>query len=111
MRLPRMTTRRWMIAAAVVAVLTRCGQTGARWHQYRKRVEYHASERKKVGIMLAPALEYRREAGRFPGCGLGQDIWERLCEQAEWHARLKLKYERTAARPWVPVAPDPPEPE
>ena len=27
-----------------------------------------------------------------------------------YHAALKLKYERFAARPWLPVAPDPPEP-
>jgi hypothetical protein len=106
-----MTTRRWMIAAAVVAVLIQSGQTGARWHQYRKRAEYHTSEFTKLRMMLAPALEYRREAGHFPGCGLSQIFWERAGEQAEWHGLLKSKYERAAVRPWLIAEPDPREPE
>jgi hypothetical protein len=38
----------------------------------------------------------------------------RLAEQYgrlyDYHRRLKEKYERAAARPWLPVAPDPPSP-
>ena len=29
----------------------------------------------------------------------------------DYHASLKLKYRRAASHPWLPVAPDPPEPE
>ena len=29
----------------------------------------------------------------------------------EWHERMGRKYRRAADRPWLPVAPDPPEPE
>jgi hypothetical protein len=32
-------------------------------------------------------------------------------ENAAWHGALKRKYERAARYPWLPVAPDPPEPE
>jgi hypothetical protein len=30
---------------------------------------------------------------------------------ATYYGDLRRKYERVAARPWLPVAPDPPEPE
>jgi hypothetical protein len=30
--------------------------------------------------------------------------------EAEWHARLRRKYERAARSPWLPLAPDPPPP-
>jgi hypothetical protein len=42
------------------------------------------------------------------------DTHERLAKMAqriEHHNRLKLKYERLARYPWLPVEPDPPEPE
>jgi hypothetical protein len=111
MRLPRMTIRRWIVAVAAVAVLVRSAQVAVRWHQYRKRAEYHAVQYANLQVILAPVLEFQRAAGRFPGCGLLQDVWERECEKAEWHSRLKSKYERAAAHPWVPAEPDLPEPE
>lgn len=35
---------------------------------------------------------------------------ERRGRRAAYHARMKQKYERAAARPWLTVAPDPPPP-
>jgi hypothetical protein len=110
MRLPLMTTRTWMVAMAAIAVQIWSGRAAARWNHFRKLAEYHASEFTKLRTELAPALEYRREAGRFPGCGPGQAFFEAECEQADWHGRLKSKHEHAAARPWIPVEPDSPEP-
>ncbi len=44
MRMQRMTTRRWMIAAAGVALLITAGQTGRRWILYRKLASWHEQE-------------------------------------------------------------------
>lgn len=35
---------------------------------------------------------------------------ERARRLRDYYAALKVKYERAAARPWLPVAPDPPAP-
>jgi hypothetical protein len=37
--------------------------------------------------------------------------WYRLAEKADLFGRLAQRYERAAARPWLPVEPDPPEPQ
>jgi hypothetical protein len=34
-----------------------------------------------------------------------------LREVTDFHVKLRLKYERAARYPWLPVEPDPPEPE
>jgi hypothetical protein len=99
-----------MTVVALVGLLIWSGQAVARWHRYRKLAEYHAAEFTNLSMMLAPALEIRNDTGRFPGCGLSQVFLESECEKVEWHGRLKSKYERAAARPWLPVEPDPPEP-
>ena len=44
------------------------------------------------------AEDIRRRAGDRPYCA----------ERASYYSRLKRKYERAAARPWLPVPPDPP---
>jgi hypothetical protein len=37
-------------------------------------------------------------------------IWMGPLERFEYHKRLSMKYFSAAGRPWLPVAPDPPEP-
>jgi hypothetical protein len=90
MRLPRMTTRRWMIAVAILAVgLEATAALFRRQHALRQRAAYHEKIEK-----LAAATQVRANAA----------IRDR-------HARLKEKYWRAARYPWLPVGPDPPEPE
>ena len=89
---------------------------GQRANRFRQRAQFHArrttmfqdSIRSKTRAaddceayggdrMLRIAAEYRAEVT--------------LCEQlADHHGRLRRKYEDAAARPWLPVAADPPEP-
>jgi hypothetical protein len=37
--------------------------------------------------------------------------YDRMMDRADHHASLAYKYERAARYPWLPVEPDPPEPE
>ena len=123
-----MTTRRWMIAVAVVALLL----TGARlvylWWHYRSLAAMHAS--REVNF-ARQAQQYERKhdwcAQQFAIAALGSDsdrsaTWEALATSsgatahdlrrlAEHASRIKRKYEHAARRPWLPVAPDPPPPE
>jgi hypothetical protein len=93
MRLPRMTTRRWMIAVA------------------------------GVGIVLGASVELQRRHDRFlhlakhhemqsfkltDDTGLDARMWSDA--KFEWHRRLGEKYRRAATSPWLPVEPDPPAP-
>jgi hypothetical protein len=89
MRLPRMTTRRWMVAIAVVAV--GLADVGRRRHlALLQRAAYH-EEIERLVTNTAPQV---------PANAAIRDL----------HARLKEKYWRAARYPWLPVRPDPPEP-
>jgi hypothetical protein len=98
MRLPRMTTRRWLIAVAVVAVaLAASIVIERRRHHFRTLAERHSSaELSCLGL-----------AGRLDSPALAAS-WKRKAERC---ARLAQKYRRAARYPWLPVEPDPPEPE
>jgi hypothetical protein len=91
MRLPRMTTRRWMIAVAILAVGLATTVALFRRHlALRQRAAYH-EEIERLVTDTAPQL---------PANAAIRDR----------HARLKEKYWRAARYPWLPVRPDPPEP-
>jgi hypothetical protein len=90
MRLPRMTTRRWMIVVAILAV--GLADVGRRRHlALRQRAAYH----EKIERLVTDT------APKLPANAAIRDR----------HARLKEKYWRAARYPWLPVEPDPPEPE
>jgi hypothetical protein len=94
----RFTVRRTMIAVAVVAL----GGWGVRLAQWRAycltRAEVDASRAEDYAMRTACLRdEYNR-----PG------MYQRLHDH--W-AALARKYRGAAARPWLPVAPDPPQPE
>jgi hypothetical protein len=108
MRLPRMTTRRWMALVAVVALAA--GGIEWRRRQFLSLSKYHDS--KIVVLRLPPDFEIsnltwlERDDGdgrvtRLNRQGIALDIW---------HNKLRIKYQRAARYPWLPVAPDPPEP-
>jgi hypothetical protein len=102
MRLPGMTTRRWMVAVAVAAVLMVVVPEVIRdlrlAHQYRERA-------------YTSGLWLRLFEGQwvvFPnGDGLQCAPDQR---RAAFFAEMKRKYERAATRPWVAVEPEPPPP-
>ncbi|MHB1558831.1 MAG: hypothetical protein ACYC61_15370 [Isosphaeraceae bacterium] len=86
-----------------------------------------------TGAVLALAVECRRRHDRFlslaahhlacihivnTACNLsqtqineyGEDVRRRSNAWIRWHREMAMKYRRAAARPWLPVEPDAPEP-
>jgi hypothetical protein len=102
MRMPRMTTRRWMIAVVLVGVSIPV----IRWHVKWSRAYLGLAER------LAARKSFRTVV--IPGKG---PVWinrfgELLSpERDRWYAATSDKYYRTALIPWLPVEPDSPWPE
>jgi hypothetical protein len=116
MRLPRMTTRQWMIAAAVVAVMLAPEIAAALFRRQltlRERGDYHA---RREGVLTDRARDFEQAALKFadrkPGIAFQWQAYAAgEAEIGAWHARLKEKYRHVARCAWLPVEPDPPEPE
>ena len=104
----RFTVRRMMVAVVFVAVILwgfRLRQLAA---HYRYQVERCEGGLRSRGVMCyfpnkrsSPEEEKIREKAF--------DDW--LDRRDAYYAKMKLKYERAARYPWLPVAPDPPVPE
>jgi hypothetical protein len=119
LRLPPMTTRRWMIAVAVVGLLL-AGCIGG----YRlKRLHDHFLQRAQDHAMMEIANRKSERAHRElfemrGGFGPGSETLRAkslrdivfFSRTASYHAAMAQKYEYAARHPWLPVAPDPPEP-
>ncbi|SRR5579883_2155774 len=109
MRLPRMTTRLWMIVVAVVALSIAAEQMRRKSARYRERAERHAKieEACRKSAALLPLMkpsDYEIMCGRMVQA-------TRLSPWlAAYHAELRRKYEYAARYPWLPVEPDPPGP-
>jgi hypothetical protein len=107
MRLPRMTTRRWMIAVAIFAVGL-ATVAHFRGLVLRQRAAYHEKIEKLVTASvgdLAPAAMWPKAAQVRAKAAVRANAAIR-----DRHARLKEKYWRAAHHPWLPVEADPPEP-
>src|SRR4051812_10245255 len=100
MRLPRMTTRQWMVVVAALGLLLCLGRMSwigfVRW----KRAEGY--ERMVGWGPLWPGENPTPE-----DLALTQDRERRLSDFYRDKAR---RYRHAAFRPWLPVASDPPEP-
>jgi hypothetical protein len=115
MRLPRMTTRRWIIVVAIVALVVGGMVLARRQGVYRVRAAFYAQQEQVATRRLR---HWTQEVVRFSGRPQS-DEQRRLAELMEdysrdrvaYHARLKVKYRRAAHYPWLPIAPDPPTPD
>ena len=104
MRLPRMTTRRWMIAVAAVAIVLSVAIS-------LLRVERLASEYRRLYAQhSAETQRYRQEASKALRLRNARDRYVLASRRAAYHAHLEAKYGHAAHSPWLPVEPDPPEP-
>lgn len=94
MRLPRVqfTLRRLIVAVALVGTIL--GVLAGRRSQFRGLAAYHSA---KGRAMINGGLPRDDSAA-----------WK--LERDLWHGVLAEKYKRAARYPWLPVAPDPPEP-
>jgi hypothetical protein len=113
MRWPRVrfTVRRLMVAVAIVALAFGVGTM--RWRQLtlRAKADHHERiEREQGGKQRA--IEDLARAANTPELAAQMRGDKAVHARIEgYHARLKEKYRQLSARPWLPVAPDPPEPE
>lgn len=78
----------WMMAVALVAVVSAVLVPMVRIVQYTRRAEEHARLRNSAEVFKFGSSEL-----------------------IEWHRRMEHKYARAARNPWFPAPPDPPKPE
>ena len=102
MKLPRVrfTVRRMMVAVCVLAVALFTAVMLRRSYEYRERALENADAEE---LSLSYADEGRGENGDPQRVARGEQM-------AAYHRALRIKYERARWYPWLPVAPDPPEP-
>ena len=131
MPLPRMTTRRWMIAVAVAAfAIAACLEStklvavsAERWRLARYYTGSAASHREFAALGERSARNLRQTAEQHRAAG--RSDWSILesaaltVQRQSEHQRgvaadsahKSARYSRAARRPWLPVPPDPAEPE
>ena len=114
MRLPRMTTRLWMLAVTVIGLMI----GGAVLLKQRRAyfLLLAQSHQKEVASSTARGEALKSRFGRTSGMSneeimhLHRD-YGRMTDRAEHHAAMAEKYRQAARQPWLPVEPDPPPPE
>jgi hypothetical protein len=100
----RFTVRRLMAAVAVVGVIAGLLVEGERRRvRFRDLAAWHEAEVMRYFVLIPGGeSEYQRRAFQRYEEVFGPTII--------YHGSLRLKYERAARLPWLPVTPDPPPP-
>jgi hypothetical protein len=101
-----MTTRRWMLAVAVVALIAggtvECQRRRARFHQLA--MQYAQKE------LALSVFSYSGPGGQHEMAKQWQTYFRKTAPYRAYYAGLSKKYRRAEKNPWLPVAPDPPRP-
>jgi hypothetical protein len=94
-----MTTRRWMIAVAVVGLILGGSAMVERVVRFHRLAYWYriAEEINRGDRVVLPGGISVQSGGSKPLAGYYAGLWR--------------KYEHAARYPWLPVEPDPPEPE
>jgi hypothetical protein len=114
MRLTWITARRWIITLAAIGLMIGGGVLLKQRHDYF--VSLAQSHQTEVDSSTARGKALKSRFGSTSGMTneaimeLHRD-YERMTDRADHHASLARKYEHAAQYPWLPVEPDPPEPE
>jgi hypothetical protein len=102
MRLPRMTTRRWIatvvISAALLGLFVEINRELKLASHYRLEARLHSLQ------------ESASNGTVFHGIGAAAGTYAHGTanpELAAYHAEMRRKYENAAARPWLAIEPDP----
>ena len=104
MRLPRVryTVRRMMVVVLIVAIMLAIHVT-----LQRRRVRFEQLSRYHIqSIRIESSCSWAPYEPEESDVLSDKALW-----QAIWHAKLSRKYSEAARRPWLPVSPDPPQPE
>jgi hypothetical protein len=101
MRLPRMTTRRWIatvvISAALLGLFVEINRELKLASQYQLEARMHS------------LLESASKGTVFRGTSGAAGVYAHGTvnpELAAYHAEMRRKYENAAARPWLAIEPD-----
>ncbi len=113
MRLPRFTVRTLMVTVAIVALAFPLYRTIIFYKKYYNMAIFHSESEKYYALQLknetftkfAPSVSPDRQREM-----MAQSV-ARVRKRKQYHAEMKLKYERAATHPWDPLELDPPEPE
>jgi hypothetical protein len=95
MRWPRMTTRRWMIVVMMIGVAL----GGVEWLRRRRA----------FALEMASHHYSCFDNGMHPPYIIKD--FRPLEKYVNYHLDLEFKWSAAARHPWLPVEPDPPEPE
>ncbi len=129
----RFTVRRMMVAVAIAAVATGCVTFWKRSTDFHRLADQYGQLESDESAWLSSILEHQEWTKKHGRAGIPFDLppvppsellksdaeiiaeiddeAKRRREKIEWYRPRRLKYERAARYPWLPVAPDPPEPE
>jgi hypothetical protein len=137
---PQFRLRTLLVAVAVAGVAVAGGAMWRRGESFRRGAARHseqqaewAEDASSKDVLAERCGNYARLARPGYNAGLpagwdqrtaeshSADEWDRMADEARasaahsarraaYHSRLRSKYERAARYPWLPVAPDPPEP-
>ena len=109
MRLPRMTTRRWMVLVAVFGVTIWGALLAARNYAYWQLGVFHRNQIKCV-LHGRPGMDGKYVYTPLAVDQQGKPTSKRQQAIDRWHESMPQKYWAASSRPWLPVPPDPPEP-
>jgi hypothetical protein len=102
-RLPRMTTRRWMVAVAVVGLVI--GGT-AEAIRLKRRHDYFVIRARRHASAEAAFRSWAQTSS-----ARSRHILASISRNLDYHADMARKYGHAARFPWLSVEPDPEEPE
>lgn len=104
MRLPhvRYTVRRMMVVVLIVAIMLATHVTLQRRRVRFERLSHYHIQSIRIESFCSCAPSEPEES---------DVLSDKALRQALWHLKLSRKYGEAARRPWLPVSPDPPEPE
>jgi hypothetical protein len=102
MRLPRMTTRRWMIAAVLVGASIQAIRWHVTWYRACIWLAERRAARKSFRTIVIPGKGPVRINRNGELISPGRD---------RWYVSMSDKYYRAALFAWLPVERYPPEPE
>ena len=118
MRLPRMTVRRWMLLAAVIAAILAVQQCVERRAYYLGRAQSYRRHEHFYGLRRNQKIQSGQNAGKwifnpdyFTADGdLKEEYVPKFKKSHNHFLALIRKYRYAADHPWIHVGPDPPEP-
>ena len=106
----RFTVRRMMLAVAIMGLISGGFVLARKRARHLARANAEAASELRSRD-LVKVYESAITTSAAPSVAEGYRHWvEMFREEADYHGRLRRKYEHAARNPWLSVAPDQPEP-